>query len=208
MDAARATTIKPASRRSPESILPQTSPEFQDAPTTSPHWVCSQTCQVGDGLGGDGAARGGCRLPAEDGWSAGGDLGRPSRYGHRGEARDGEKYGDPASDIAAEKARQGLVTDWEAYDVEVRFEFLDNRRLKMSLADGAEPLEATWRVAETSPTGCTIEVVTTPPTDDGPSELRTFELEVDERNGEIVGFLLTETGADRQLGALYFARGN
>mgnify|MGYP006908203447 CR=1 FL=1 len=123
-------------------------------------------------------------------------------------AREEEKYGKRASEAAdsQQSSAQILTTDWEEYDVGIRFEFRDHQDLNMSLADGSEPISASWRVLETSPTGCMIEVVT--PAIDGQDSkvIRHFELEFDEREGTCVGFLLTESGADRQLGSLYFSR--
>ncbi|TWU27439.1 hypothetical protein [Bythopirellula polymerisocia] len=134
-------------------------------------------------------------------------VGRPDTSTGRAE-REAEKYGKRSSMSAdsQQKASAKDVTDWETYDVEVRFNFVDHKHLEMSLANGSEAISATWRVIETSPTGCMIEVVTPAEAEEGSPEVRNFELEMDERAGTIVGFLLTESGADRQLGALYFSR--
>jgi hypothetical protein len=97
------------------------------------------------------------------------------------------------------------ISDWEQVDVGVRFNFVSPTQLEMSLASGAEPHSGTWKVLETLPTGCEIEVETAT----GPqqsAEIRRFRLEMDNHEGSLVGFLLTEAGADRQLGALYFRR--
>lgn len=128
-------------------------------------------------------------------------VGRPDTTAARAE-REAEKYGKrPDSE---HPGTNGDATDWEAYDIEVRFDFVDQKHLNLSLADGSEPMSATWRVLETSPAGCLIELVTSG--QEGKSEVRQFELEIDEREGTIIGFLLMESGADRQLGALYFTR--
>ena len=87
----------------------------------------------------------------------------------------------------------------------VKFDFVDHTQLQMSLADGSQPLAGGWKVLETSPAGCIIEVETATGPDES-AELRRFQLEMDERNGTLDGFLLTEVGADRGLGALYFRR--
>jgi len=67
----------------------------------------------------------------------------------------------------------------------------------------------------TSPAGCTIEVRTKievgtgieiDESEEASVERRRFDLLLDEREGTCVGFQLTETGADLQVGALYFRR--
>ncbi|QEG36803.1 hypothetical protein [Bythopirellula goksoeyrii] len=133
-------------------------------------------------------------------------VGRPDTASARAE-REAEKYGNrTGSGNSQESDVAKAETDWEAYDVELRFEFIDHQRLKMSLANGSEPISATWQVLETSPTGCMIEVTTPSQTEEDTTVARQFELEMDERDGQVVGFLLTESGADRQLGAIYFSR--
>lgn len=133
-------------------------------------------------------------------------IGRPDTAAARAD-REAKKYGNPSESADTQHPDAAKApTDWEAYDVELRFEFVDHQHLNMSLANGSEPIAATWRVLETSPTGCMIEVVTPGKEGQGRAEVRHFELEMDERNGELVGFLLTESGADRQLGAIYFSR--
>jgi len=126
-------------------------------------------------------------------------IGQPDTATARAE-REAEKYGDkPASN------HQQPETDWQQYDIVLKFDFVSRESLEMSLGDGSEPRSATWSVLDTSPTGCTIEVETS--TGAGNSaELRRFQLEIDERDGECIGFLLSEVGADRRLGAIYFRR--
>lgn len=133
-------------------------------------------------------------------------VGQPDTAAARSE-REAEKYGTRSDSGETQlSGAEKVPTDWEAYDVELRFEFVDHQHVNMALANGSEPIAATWRVLETSPTGCMIEVVTPEQEGQGRAEVRHFELEMDERNGELVGFLLTESGADRQLGAIYFSR--
>jgi len=71
----------------------------------------------------------------------------------------------------------------------------------MSLADGSQLRKGTWKILKTLPTGCRIEVKI-----DEASQLRQFELQMDEKEGCCVGFLLSEVGADPQLGWLYFQK--
>ena len=132
-------------------------------------------------------------------------IGQADTAGRRA-AREAKIFGDQSS-LEADLStgdRQSL-TDWERYDIAVKFDFVDHTQLEMSLADGSQPLTGAWKVLETSPTGCTIEVETMTGTDES-AELRRFQLEMDERNGTLDGFLLTEVGADRGLGSLYFRR--
>lgn len=132
--------------------------------------------------------------------------GRPDTAAARAK-REAEKYGDKPSDDpnrTSENARE-KVTDWEQYDIAVKFNFVSRTQLEMSLADGTEPRSGTWQILETSPTGCIIEVETATGPEQSP-EARHFQLEMDERDSTLFGFLLTEVGADRQLGALYFRR--
>ena len=130
-------------------------------------------------------------------------VGRPDTTEAR-TRREAEKYGDnPSPEWQA--GTTDTITDWQQVDVAVRFNFVSRSQLEMSLADGSEPHSGTWRVLETSPTGCAIEV-DTPTGPEQSAELRRFQLEFDKRDGEVVGFLLSEMGADRQLGALYFRR--
>ncbi len=127
-------------------------------------------------------------------------------------AREAEKYGDIQADNApAEKGSATQteitkpVTDWENYDVTILMNFLSSDRLEMSL-DGEQTKSGTWKVVSTSPAECIIEVQTKTEGEDSALERRQFELLLDEREGTCVGFLLTEAGADRLQGALYFQR--
>ncbi len=130
-------------------------------------------------------------------------VGRPDTVDARAE-REAKKFGDKRSGKQL-GASSETVTDWQQVDIGVRFNFVSRTQVEMSLADGTEPLSGAWQVLETSPAGCTIEVESA--TGPGQSaELRQFQLELDESDGALIGFLLTETGADRQLGALYFRR--
>jgi len=130
------------------------------------------------------------------------------------DARQRKKYGDfrPADPVAPLLGDQDRKTDWENYEVAVAWNFLSAESLVMSLADGSQSLAGTWIIIGTSPTGCMIEVVTGEPAEGAQGDekkvplRRRFEIDLDERDGDCVGFLLYETGADRQLGALYFRR--
>jgi len=136
--------------------------------------------------------------------------------------REAKKYGEVPSDNARTTLSEvatgsgsatrphapSQVTDWENYDVTVLFDFVSSERLEMSL-DGEQPRSGRWKIVSTSPVGYTIEVQTEKESTsgEGASVLRRqFELLLDERGGTCVGFLLTEVGADRQQGALYFQR--
>lgn len=138
-------------------------------------------------------------------------IGRPDAAAARA-LREAEKYGDAVVALPETTVESVDVTDWERYDLAVQFNFVSHDRLEMSLGDGSQPIIGEWRILETSPTGCIIEVKTessaVSPSDDqsNSSVRRRFQLELDERGGEYVGFLLTEVGADRQLGSLYFRR--
>ncbi len=135
--------------------------------------------------------------------------------------RESQKYGDarPDSETAIRTIAvdppldpQAEKTDWERYNVAVLMNFVSRDRVEMSLAGGKQPRLGRWSVVATTPTSCTIEVETndsaTQENGAEPDEprRRRFHLELDERDGVCVGFLLNEVGADRQLGALYFRR--
>ncbi len=130
-------------------------------------------------------------------------------------SREADKYGDlPAKSPQVEEGSATKtdiptpVTDWENYDVTILMDFLSSDRLEMSL-DGELSRSASWKVVSTSPAGCTIEVLTKTEATEGESptaERRQFKLLLDEHEGTCVGFLLTEAGADRLQGALYFRR--
>lgn len=135
--------------------------------------------------------------------------GRPDSAAIRAQ-REAEKYGEEPTDAnASGSATKGSVspqvTDWENYEVTVVFDFVSSERLEMSL-DGEQPRSGRWKIVSTSPAECTIEVQTESEGEDASVERRQFVLLLDEREGECVGFLLTEVGADRQQGALYFRR--
>jgi len=152
-------------------------------------------------------------------------IGRPDSAAARAE-REAQKYGDARpssdavaqlighSDAAAPPEQQAGKTDWEQYDVAVLLNFVSRGRIEMSLADGTQSRSGWWRMIESGPAGCSIEVETnaskTPYNGAEPGELqrRRFQIDFDLRDGACVGFLLTEAGADRQLGALYFRRAN
>ncbi len=140
-------------------------------------------------------------------------VGQPDTAAARA-ARDQQKYGSSGvADPAAQQfVRERPPTDWEQYATEIRLHFINKNTVEMSLADGSQPISGTWEVLGTSPVGCTIQVST--PRSSGSeqspaensSQLRRFEVELNEQDGECVGFLLYEAGADRQLGAVYFRR--
>jgi hypothetical protein len=127
--------------------------------------------------------------------------GRPDSAVQRAQ-RDAVKYGDP--EAAATPQQVAAVTDWQQYDVTVGLDFLSEQRLEMSL-EGAQAQAGTWKIVSESPAACTIEVQTET-TAASQIERRRFNLLLDERDGVVVGFQLTEEGADPQLGALYFQR--
>lgn len=118
--------------------------------------------------------------------------------------REAEKYGD-ALDEEPTETDPDSVTDWEAYDIRVALNFSSRSEVSLSLDNGPNPVAGTWNMVQAGPTACTIEIET-PTSDDDAPELRRFKLELDERDGELLGFLLSEVGADRGLGALYFRR--
>jgi hypothetical protein len=137
-------------------------------------------------------------------------VGKPDSAAARAE-REAAKYDDlvsvePDEGEEAPKVSQAEHvaerSDWEAYDVEVELEFTDLQHVKLALADGSQPIDGRWVVIETSPTGLTIEIISgeEPP----PPTRRRFLVELDEREGDTFGFLLSEVGTDRQLGSLYF----
>jgi len=138
--------------------------------------------------------------------------GRPDSAAIRAK-REAEKYGEEPADPTADGSAtpRGVspqVTDWENYEVKVLFDFVSSERLEMSL-DGEQPKSGRWKIISTSPAECTIEVQTEKEGAEGEDAIalrRQFMLLLDERERECVGFLLTEVGADRQQGALYFRR--
>jgi len=158
--------------------------------------------------------------------------GRPDSAALRAD-REAEKYGKKSSaEVSARREDPGSptqtslspqVTDWENYQVLIQFDFVSSERLEMSL-DGKQPRSGSWKIISTSPAGCTIEVQTEADSaesevtksevtelgavagQDAGAQRRQFELLLDERDGTCVGFLLTEAGADRLQGAIYFQR--
>ena len=136
--------------------------------------------------------------------------------------REAKKYGDLTSESAGEQLqadgtsttppvlKPAKQTDWERYPVGVQLHFVSQTQLQLSLADGSQLRAGTWRVVSTSPTGCRIEVeIDGSPSSETDSlaqsgQLRQFALEMDYEDGQCVGFLLSEVGADPQLGWLYF----
>jgi len=134
-------------------------------------------------------------------------VGTPDTAASRAE-RESQKYGETASpdEVASRSPTPENATDWERYDRSVTLDFIDYERVEMALADETEgSLSGKWRVVSTTPIGCTIEVET-----EGDRSAavvrRQFQLDLDEGEGECVGFTLMEVGADRQLGTLYFSR--
>lgn len=123
--------------------------------------------------------------------------------------RETEKYGDSGT-FEEEQANGGgpKKTDWEDFNVAVEWDFLSRSDVEMTLDGVGQKVSGNWKIIGTSPTGCTIEVVTNSDQSSGDAKpvRRRFEIEFDEREGELVGFLLHESGADRQLGILYFQR--
>jgi len=142
---------------------------------------------------------GGCQ-PSTSGKLQGRWTGRPDTQAARS-LREAKKYGDATDKTSDPKTQPSRQTDWERYDVAVEFHFISSSQLEMSLADGSQLRKGTWEILKTLPTGCRIEVKI-----DEASQLRQFELQMDEKEGRCVGFLLSEVGADPQLGWLYFQR--
>lgn len=128
--------------------------------------------------------------------------GRPDSAAKRAE-RDAEKYGDEPDQLASQVDDDVQVTDWEDYDVTIVMDFVSANRVEMAL-DGGQPESGSWQIVAQSPAGCTIEVQTEQ--EDDSVVRRRFDLLLDERNGVCVGYQLTESGADAQVGALYFRR--
>ncbi len=137
--------------------------------------------------------------------------GHPDTAAARAE-REKKKYGlVPNIEAVDHKATDSVTnTDWERYDVTVYFDFLSAHRLEMSLEGNEDIQTGNWRIVASTPAGCTIEVRTDRPSEQTGNktsdEPRRFELELDKREGKCVGFLLSEAGADRRLGTLYFRR--
>lgn len=127
-------------------------------------------------------------------------TGKPDTQAARNQ-RAAKKYGDSTNKLPDAKAQQPRQTDWERYDVAVNFHFINASQLEISLADGSQTQKGTWKILKTTATGCRIEVKI-----DESLQLRQFELQMDEKEGRCVGFLLSEVGADPQLGRLYFQR--
>ena len=119
----------------------------------------------------------------------------------------------PLVDLSADQA----TTDWERYDATVRLEFSNGDAVALEMVDQGDPIRGTWRLVESTPGAVLIEI-TTPgvesastgsqdgPVDQASEQRRRFELEPTMIDGKLVGFAMTESGADRQLGALYFER--
>jgi len=144
-------------------------------------------------------------------------VGVPDTAAARAE-RESQKYGEVTSEgeeVVPESVASKIATDWESFDLSVALDFVDYERVEMTLsgesvAAGLEPVSGKWHIVSTSPVGCTIEVETAGAAGEGEKSAaavhRHFQLNLDEREGECVGFTLMEVGADRQLGMLYFHR--
>ena len=141
--------------------------------------------------------------------------GRPDTAAARAE-REAEKYGkrlqasDDAPAAGGEQPAEA-ATDWEQYDVTLRMKFVNHDQLEISLDGDPNPVEGTWKVISVTPAECTIEVETPGGeslAEDASPEVvrRRFQLTLDRRDGECVGFVMREAGADRGLGAIYFRR--
>ena len=130
--------------------------------------------------------------------------GRPDTAAER-EKREAEKYGDNTKAAPESTETDATTTDWEGYDLSVAIEFVSRSEIKFVLQGESESVEGTWSILQSGPSGCTIEVKT-PTGEEAAEQLRRYRLELDQRENELHGFLLTEVGADRGLGALYFER--
>ena len=135
-------------------------------------------------------------------------VGQPDTATER-ERREAEKYGDELNEEESSDstAKKDLSTDWEAYDVTVTLDFVSRTDISFAMDGTGKPVAGTWSILQSGPSDCTIEVKT-PTGRDGTEELRRYRLELDQRDGDLHGFLLTEVGSDRNLGALYFQRPN
>lgn len=124
--------------------------------------------------------------------------------------REAQRYDDPLQTEEESPNGPGPKTDWEAFDVTVQLDFLSHSEVVLSLAGENQPVKGTWEVLESTPAGALIQIDTPAPASPGNDEAgvvrRQFRIEYDLRDGELVGFLMTEAGADPRLGALYFRR--
>ena len=154
-------------------------------------------------------------------------IGRPDTAAARA-ARDAERFHQSVSEKSSADVqdRNDEKTEWERFDVAVAWDFVSHETVEMSLADGSQALKGDWKIVRTSPIGCTVEILANEvlmdetlthkggresgrkerELDNRKQVRRQFEIELDERDGKCIGFLLSEAGADRQLGTIYFHR--
>jgi hypothetical protein len=136
-------------------------------------------------------------------------IGRPDTDAARA-ARVAERFGNaPTEATPTDGEPADRVTDWQRFDVTLRLEFLNRTQARLQL-DDRPPQEAVWRLTAVGPASAVLELDAQQAAagDDGESPVvrRRFDLLFDRTAGRLTGFALTEVGADRNLGALYFQR--
>lgn len=101
-------------------------------------------------------------------------------------------------------------TELEQHDLAIRLDFAADGHVTMSLGDGSERLDGTWRIVSLlPPDGAEIEINLKQdgePTEAARREKRRFIIDF-QKHDEQAGFTLVEKGADPQFGRLYFVRG-
>ena len=117
-----------------------------------------------------------------------------------------------------DRPRQPL-SDWEQFDFFVLLDFVDQRKVRISLGDQGEPVEGSWQVIESSGDRVTIQIKSDSPvidgkqaTPDGSSDAasgdtrrdRQFVIRFEGKKKEC--FTMTEDGADPLQGRLFFQR--
>lgn len=136
-------------------------------------------------------------------------VGRPDTDAARA-AREAERFGNaPTEATLTEGEPADRVTQWQRFDVALRLEFLNRAEARLQL-DDRPPQEALWRLSAVGPASAVLEldVPSAAAADDVAPRVvrRRFDLLFDRTAGRLTGFTLTEVGADRNLGALYFQR--
>lgn len=129
-------------------------------------------------------------------------------------AKERKLAGDDAvaAPTDAESDETPAKTDLELHDLAIELTFAENSEVSMSLGDGSQPLNGTWRVVEIlPPRGAEIEIslaeIKTEATDKPapPSEKRRFIVDF-QGDDPASGYTLVEKGADPQFGRLYFEK--
>ncbi len=97
-------------------------------------------------------------------------------------------------------------TDFELFDFSIELDFLDRRRIRVTMGGNKESVEGTWRTVEAAGDRITIQIAADPTASSSAGSTTLRQYVVRFKSGSPDEFTLQEDGADPLLGRLHFMR--